>query len=186
MEFLNVIFIAFALSIDAFSVSFAAGVGTKKQVFGKAAKLGVFCGGTQMAMAGLGYGAGQTFRAYVAAFGNWVAFVLLIVVGLKMIYGAVHPKKIERDVFDMSELVLLSFALVTSIDALAVGISFSFLSIAILFPGLIIGLVAFLMSFLGVFLGYKSGKLFGNKIEILGGLILILTGIRILMQNSPG
>lgn len=103
-----------------------------------------------------------------------------------MVYEAVHLEAVEQSASDMNGFTLLGLSIATSIDALAVGISFSFLKLAILLPVLIIGIVTFSMSFLGVLLGNKFGRLFEKKIELLGGVILIGIGIKILLEHIVG
>ncbi len=183
MDILSIVFIAFALSMDAFAVSIASGVIIRRQQLRKAVTFGLMFGGFQMLMPVLGYGAGRTFRSHIMAFDHWIAFGLLLAIGVKMIYEALRMEAIERSAPEMTGFALLGLSIATSIDALAVGISFSFLSVAILLPVLIIGVVTFGMSFMGVLLGNKFGGLFEKKIEILGGIILIGIGVKILLEH---
>jgi putative Mn2+ efflux pump MntP len=183
MDILTIFFIAFALTMDAFAVSIASGVIIRRQKIRKAVTFGVMFGGFQMLMPVIGYGAGHTFRSYITAFDHWIAFGLLLAIGIKMIYEALRLETIEQSVSGLNGFSLLGLSIATSIDALAVGISFSFLEVAILLPILIIGVVTFGMSFLGVLLGNKFGGLFEKKIEILGGIILIGIGIKILLEH---
>ena len=183
MDILSIVFIAFALAMDAFAVSLASGVIMKKQKIRKAVTFGVMFGGFQMVMPVLGYGAGNTFRTQITSFDHWIAFGLLLGIGAKMIYEALRMEDIERSAPEMTVLALLGLSIATSIDALAIGISFSFLNVAILLPVLIIGVVTFGMSFSGVLLGNRFGGLFEKKIEILGGAVLIGIGIKILLEH---
>lgn len=183
MDMLTIFFIAFGLSMDAFAISVASGVIIKKQKIRNAVTFGVMFGGFQMLMPVIGYGTGCAFHQYITAFDHWVAFGLLFAIGIKMIYEAVHLEAVERSVVDMNAFVLLGLSIATSIDALAAGISFSFLNLNILPPVLVIGAVTFIMSFFGVILGNKFGGLFEKKIEILGGLVLIGIGIKILLSH---
>ena len=184
MDIPSLVCIAFALSMDAFAVSVASGVIIKRQQIRKAVTLGLMFGGFQMFMPLIGYSAGRTFRSYITTFDHWIAFALLLAIGVKMIYEASRMEAIERSGPDMTGLALLGLSIATSIDALAVGISFSFLNVSILLPSLMIGVVTFGMSFAGVFLGNKFGGLFEKKIEILGGVILIGIGIKILLEHT--
>ncbi len=126
----------------------------------------------------------MSFRNYIAAYDHWIAFGLLAGIGLRMIYEA---RRLEDD--KPSELVmtggrLLLFSIATSIDALAVGLSFAILNIVIFTPALIIGFVTGGMSHAGIILGRKVGHLFEGKIEIIGGIILILIGLKILLEHT--
>lgn len=186
MNILTIFFIAFALAMDAFAVSVASGVIIRSQKIKKALVIGAMFGGFQMFMPVIGYGAGYTFRLYITAFDHWIAFGLLVAIGIKMIYEAMRLEVIKQSALEISGFRLLGLSIATSIDALAVGVSFSFLKVAIFLPVLIIGAVTFSTSFLGVLLGNKFGGLFKKKIEILGGLILVVIGIKILLEHVKG
>lgn len=183
MELSNILLIAFGLAMDAFAVAVASGVIIKRQRLRRAVVFGVMFGGFQMLMPVAGYGAGCAFRAYIAAFDHWIAFGLLSAVGLKMIYEALRMEEMERTEPAMTGLVLLGLSIATSIDALAVGISFAVLHIALLFPVVIIGAVTFCMSFSGFLFGNKFGSLLEKKAEIAGGLVLVGMGIKILIEH---
>jgi putative Mn2+ efflux pump MntP len=133
----------------------------------------------------IGWFLGMQFEKYIAAFDHWVAFALLVFVGGKMIVEAVKAESTETDCsndhLDYKELFILAIA--TSIDALAVGISFAFLEARILTSVLIIGLTTFGLSYLGVALGNRFGSRFKGKAELAGGIILILIGIKILLEH---
>lgn len=186
MNVLTIFFIAFALAMDAFAVSVASGITIRRQKIRKAVIFGAMFGGFQMFMPVIGYGAGYSFRLYITAFDHWIAFGLLMAIGLKMIYETVRLEVIEQSASEINGFRLLGLSIATSIDALAVGISLSFLKVAILLPVLIIGAVTFSTSFLGVLLGNKFGGLYKKKIEILGGIILIGIGIKILLEHVNG
>ena len=135
----------------------------------------------------IGYLVGNTFAKKIQAYDHWIAFILLLYIGGKMIVDAIKEWK-EKDIvdemdppIDYKELTLMAIA--TSIDALAVGITFAFLKINIIKPVIIIGLLTFSLSFLGVFIGNKFGARFKDKAQILGGVILILIGIKILIEH---
>ena len=186
MNFFLVIAVALALAMDAFAVSVGISLNsetiTKRQTLRLASHFGLF----QFMMPLLGWYAGQNILArYIEPFDHWVAFGLLAVIGGKMIYesfkGGKKIKDTKADPTKGASLLVLSVA--TSIDALAVGLSLAALQVAILYPAIIIGLVAFFMAVLGVNIGPFFGRIIGKRAELLGGLILILIGIKILLDH---
>ncbi len=177
--------IAFGLAMDVFAVS--AGISlnlrgtTQRQTLRLALHFGLF----QFMMPILGWLAGLGILVYIQAFDHWVAFGLLVFIGGKMLYesfgkGRRDDKKSTDPTKGLS-LFLLSFA--TSIDALAVGLSLAAIQVAILYPAVIIGLVAFLMTVLGTKIGPAAGQIAGKRAEFLGGVILILIGIKVLADH---
>ncbi len=183
MDIASVLFIALGLAMDAFAVSIASGVIIKRQKVKKALTFGVMFGGFQMVMPVIGWGAGHTFRSLILNIDHWIAFGLLVAIGIKMIYEAVRIERVERAEKAMTGFILLGLSVATSMDALAVGLSFAFLRVWIIFPAIVIGIMTFIMSFIGIFLGSRYGELFEEKIEIIGGAILILIGVRILLSH---
>lgn len=178
--------IALGLSMDAFAVSIASGAGMKKLEIKNALKMGVFFGGFQAMMPVIGWLAGVGMKSFIAGVDHWVAFGLLTLVGGKMIYEALKNNAKEKRgtgnrPFDTG--ILLMLAVATSIDALAVGVTFSVLSVSILLPVVIIGLTTFALSVAGVRIGAKGGHFFENKMELLGGLILLGIGLKILLEH---
>ena len=131
----------------------------------------------------LGWLAGIGLKQYVEAYDHWIAFGLLVFIGGKMIYEAIWIEEVEKKCDPLNLYVLLGLAVATSIDALAVGITFAFLKIAIITPAIVIGVITFLISFSGVYLGRGIGSRLGSKMEIFGGLILIGIGVKILLQH---
>ena len=183
MEFLTIIFIAVGLAMDAFAVSVVSGSLFKKLNVRHALQIAVFFGGFQALMPIIGSLAGLTVRDHIADYDHWIAFGLLAVVGGKMIYESFKMKP-ERQNFDPSSIaVLFMLSIATSIDALAVGFTISFIKISIIISAAVIGLVTFILSYCGVFIGKKFGHFFENKIEIAGGIILICIGLKILIQD---
>lgn len=182
MSLITIIFIAFGLAMDAFAVSISNGLNLKKFNINFAIKLGVFFGGFQALMPILGYLASLSIRDYIAKFDYWIAFILLTLIGSKMIYEAFVIDE-NKDKKELSFYMLIILSIATSIDALAVGVSLTFLKVNIMAPAVIIGIITFFMSFLGVLIGSKFGKFFENKIEILGGIILIGIGLKILLEH---
>ncbi len=170
MDFISIIFLAVGLSMDAFSVSITRGL-TLKCNIKYALIIALFFGGFQALMPVLGWFSGIQLQSIVSTLAPWIAFILLLGIGLKMIYESVFTS--EEDVckvFSLRELLILSIA--TSIDAFAVGVTFAILNTPIITPIIVIGLITFVLSFIGVYIGKNVGHLFENKIEIFGGLIL--------------
>ena len=120
----------------------------------------------------------------ISGIDHWIAFALLSLIGGKMLFEAIKRKDREEKADPSSGYVLLTLSVATSIDALAVGVGFSFLRVVILFPAVVIGIVPFVMSFFGVYLGDRFGQYFGSKIEIVGGLILIGIGVKTLLEHT--
>jgi len=182
MSIPTIIFIAIGLSMDALAVSVASGFTITRLRIRHAVRIALFFGGFQSIMPILGWLAGSSLQKFIAGFDHWVAFGLLCFIGGKMIYES--TKMAEREKIDPLKLhVLLVLAVATSIDALAVGLSLSFLNVAIIMPSVIIGVVTFAVSFTGVYIGRKFGHFFESKLEVAGGLILIAIGIKILIEH---
>lgn len=183
-EIITVLGIAVGLAMDAFAVSVASGY-TVKNMCSRCALRMAFCfGAFQAFMPLLGYLAGNTLAGYLVEYDHWVAFVLLVLIGGKMIYESFKIEEVEKKVQDPScpvTLVVLSIA--TSIDALAVGVTLSLITEHIYITVIVIGLITFFLSYIGYVIGKKMGHFFENKIEIIGGLILIAIGIKILISH---
>ncbi|OGH41923.1 MAG: hypothetical protein A3H79_03875 [Candidatus Levybacteria bacterium RIFCSPLOWO2_02_FULL_36_8b] len=183
MDIINIVLIGLGLSMDAFAVSVGNGINIKAEKFKNALKAGVFFGIFQAFMPLIGWSVGINLKSFISSFDHWVAFGLLVLIGLKMIH---ESSKLNRDKSknNLSSIkVLFMLAIVTSLDALIVGVSFAFINIPILTAAIIIGIITFTISFIGVFAGNRFGALFGKKAEIIGGLILILIGTKILLQH---
>jgi len=183
MNIITVIFIALGLAMDAFAVSVASGFQIKQQHLRHAMRIALFFGGFQALMPVTGWFAGISVRNFIMGFDHWIAFGLLFFIGVKMIYESKKLTPVEKTMNASNIYVLLVLAVATSIDALAVGLSLSFLKIAILTPALIIGFITFLLSFAGVYIGKRFGHFFESKLEVIGGLILIGIGIKILIGH---
>jgi manganese efflux pump family protein len=184
MDLIVLIGIAVGLSMDALAVSVANGVMIKKLHVRHAFRIAFSFGFFQAIMPLIGWAAGITFSTYIKSIDHWVAFGLLVVVGGRMIWESISSSKKDeaaKNCLHFPTLLILSIA--TSIDALAVGVSFAFLDITIWFPILVIGLITFVICFIGVILGNKLGPFFGNKLGIIGGLVLIGIGIEILVEH---
>ncbi len=185
MGFWTVFVIAVGLSMDAFAVSVANGCRIKQVTLRDALRPGWWFGGFQMLMPILGWLGGLALRDLIQSFSHWVVFGLLVFVGGKMLVEAVHGGEHEDECAEerRSTRDMLILAVATSIDALAVGLSLSVLHVSIWWPALLIGVVTFVFSLAGTLLGCSIGQLVKNKAEILGGLVLIGIGIRILVQG---
>lgn len=172
------------LAMDAFSVSVSDGILLGQAKPGQTLKIAFFFGAFQFIMPVIGYAAGSTFAGIIEAFDHWVAFMLLALIGGKMIYEAITGKEEQTEVKNpLAFKTLLLLAIATSIDALAVGVTFATISSPVFLCSAIIGVVTFFISAAGVLLGSKCGDLFGNKAEIAGGVILILIGLKILIEH---
>jgi manganese efflux pump family protein len=182
MNFIIILLIAVGLAMDACFVSITKGMVDKTNVK-NALIIALFFGGFQAFMTIAGWILGLPLQEIVSTYAPWIAFILISIVGIKMIYESFSE---EEDIdegknnFSLKEITLLAIA--TSIDAFVVGISFALLNTPIIQPAIIIGIVAFILSFIGVYIGKRLGHLFGKEIEILGGIILILIGISILIR----
>jgi len=179
---LTLLLIGVSLSMDAFAISVTAGLTLKRSRLASALKIGLFFGGFQALMPFLGFIAGVNLRHFIGGIDHWIAFFLLSFIGGKMIYEAFKIDEAgKKDLLGTLTLFILSVA--TSIDAFAVGLSFAFLKVAILKPVVIIGCTTFAICFCGLLIGKKAGHFFESKIEIIGGLILIGIGLKILIQH---
>lgn len=179
---LTLLAIAFGLAMDAFSVSVASGTTVRSNRGNEAFKIAFSFGAFQAFMPMLGWLAGVKILDFISGVDHWLAFALLILVGCKMIYESAKPENCaEKRSLGFFTLLILSIA--TSIDALAVGLSFALLKVSIITPIIVIGTVTFTLSFLGATLGCRIKSLLSNKIEILGGVILIVIGFKILIEH---
>ncbi len=176
---MQVFLIAISLAMDAFAVALCKGLEMKRINYKYSSILAISFGVFQALMPLIGWGIGRNFAKYITSIGHWVSFVLLIFVGGKMIQESMENKEANKFCFDIKEIFILAFA--TSIDALAVGITFAFNEINLIKAILCIGLIAFILSFIGVIIGNKFGTKHRNKAEIVGGSILIFLGCKFLI-----
>ena len=183
MELLTIIFIALGLAMDAFAVSVVTGSIYKKLRLSHALRMAFFFGAFQAVMPLIGSLAALSFKNAIEGFDHWVAFGLLALIGVKMIYESFRITGIEDRPDPASLAVVLVLAVATSIDALAVGITLSLITSYIIFACFFIGLVTLILSYIGCMLGQRIGHFFENKIEIAGGVILIAIGLKILLQH---
>ncbi|MGQ9623866.1 MAG: manganese efflux pump MntP [Candidatus Bathycorpusculaceae bacterium] len=181
MDALTLLAIAISLALDAFSVSIASGIETKNQKRSVALKMATSFGAFQAIMPLIGWFAGLELLNLISGFDHWAAFIILGVIGLRMIYEAIKQEKPQKKQLNLYTLLFLSVA--TSIDALAAGLSFAFLKISIFMAITVIGAVTFTLSFFGASFGTKLGDTFSNKLAVAGGLILIIIGIKIVIEH---
>jgi putative Mn2+ efflux pump MntP len=184
MDFLTILAIALGLSFDTFAVSLSYGVVRNSILFRQAirvaAVLALFQGGLTVA----GYFLGSIISNALKATDHWIALGLLVFLGTKMIYEGLKKTKDDGSKDFGSTIILLTIAFGTSIDAFAIGISFALLNVKIWESGILIGAVTFLASMTAIRIGKSAGERLGNKVEIIGGLILIAIGIKIFLEHS--
>jgi len=181
MDFLDIFMIGVGLSMDAFAVSVCKGLSVKKVTWKNVLTCAVYFGGFQALMPTIGYLLGANFASLVDAVDHWIAFVMLAVIGGNMIRESFGEEELDDD-FSMPTMIGLAVA--TAIDALAVGVSFSFMKGVVLLPAVtIIGCTTFVIAGAGVLLGHKFGARLGSRAEMIGGIILIIIGLRILING---
>ena len=182
MNYLEIILISIGLGMDAFAVAVCKGLAMKHGNSKKGAIIAVYFGVFQSLMPLIGFLLGMRFEKAIQSIDHWIAFILLSVIGINMIKESVKrdDEKINDDVSFKTMIIL---AIATSIDALAVGVTFAFLQVKIFSSILTIGIITFFMSYIGVKIGNKFGDKLKNKSEIVGGIILIFMGIKILLDH---
>ena len=183
MKLWTILFIAVGLAMDAFAVSVVTGSVYKEFKLRHALRMALFFGAFQAVMPIIGFLAGLGLMGYIAPYDHWIAFALLSFVGGKMIYESFRIEAAERDRNPANLAVLLILSFATSIDALAVGITLSLLEAPITLAVTIIGLITFALSYTGVFIGKRFGHFFESKVEIIGGLILVAIGVKIVIEH---
>ena len=185
MGIIGLLLIAFSLSFDSFAVSVCSGLSLcrKHLKITDALKISLTLGIFQGLMPALGWFLGFAIKGYIEKADHWIAFGLLTFLGAKMIIEGRIPVKDKKIKNPTQWRVIIPMAIATSIDAFAVGISFSFFYKNILFPALLIGLITIGVSLTGIYMGRKAGSKFAGKAEIAGGLILIIIGLKILIEH---
>lgn len=183
MNHLTTVLLGFGLAADAFVVSISSGIFIKHIKINKALKIALFFGAFQAIMPLIGWLCAVSFKASLSGIDHWIAFILLSCIGGKMIYESTKCDEEEKKFNPLDTYTLIGLAIATSIDALAVGVSFAFLQDSIIFAVANIGFITFCLCLLGVFIGNKCGNCFGNKVEIAGGAILIFIGSKILFEH---
>ena len=182
MNYIELLLISIGLSMDAFAVSVCKGISMKKMDWKKAIIIGLYFGVFQAIMPMIGYILGSGFEHIVTNIDHWIAFILLLIIGINMIKDSFEDEndKISGDI-SFKNMLILSIA--TSIDALAVGITFAFLKVRIILSVLLIGITTFIFSAMGTKIGNKFGCKYEKKSQVLGGIILIILGIKILLEH---
>lgn len=184
MSTLSLFILAAALSMDAFAVSVCKGLAMKRVSVKNALIIGLWFGGFQALMPAIGYLLGTQFNQYITSIDHWIAFVLLSFIGISMIKEAISTKDEEEETnSSLSVKTMFLLAVATSIDALAVGVTFAFLKVQIIPAVSFIGTITFLLSIVGVKVGNVFGTRYKAKAEIAGGIILILIGVKILLEH---
>lgn len=181
MSSLELFLIAVGLSMDAFAVSICKGLSVRRLQFKHVLLAGLYFGGFQALMPALGYLLGVQFEHLIVSIDHWIAFVLLLIIGGKMVQESRAEEENLDDDFSVKAMLVLAIA--TSIDALAMGVTFAFLRVDIVTAVLFIGCITFLFSAAGIKIGHVFGSRYKSKAELVGGLILILMGCKILLEH---
>lgn len=182
MSILTLFVLSLGLAMDAFAVSVCKGLAIQKLTWKKAAIVGIWFGGFQALMPTMGYVMGIQFKDKITTIDHWIAFILLSIIGINMIREALSQNEEEAD-DSLSIRAMFVLAVATSIDALAVGITFAFLEVNILAAAAAIGVITFIASMIGVKIGNVFGTKYKSKAELAGGIILILLGLKILFEH---
>ena len=183
MGLFEIIFIGIGLAMDAFAVSVCKGLSLKKVSLKRSCTIAGYFGAFQAIMPTLGFMFGGAFQGLIINYDHWVAFILLAIIGIKMIKDAIADLNDDEKNDDISVKTMLILAIATSIDALAVGVTFSVFKIDILKAVSIIGIVTFVLSLIGVKIGKRFGDKLERKAEVFGGIILIIIGVKILIEH---
>lgn len=183
MEFFELLLIGIGLAMDAFAVSICKGLKMHEIKYKDTCVIGLFFGGFQAIMPFIGYYLGTSFEKYITSIDHWIAFVLLAFIGGKMAYESFEKDEDDNKEYKFDIKELFALAVATSIDALAVGITFAFLKVNIVEAVAVIGIVTFLISVVGVIIGNHFGSKYKNKAEFIGGVILVLIGLKILLEG---
>ncbi len=183
MSLFELILLAIGLSMDAFAVAICKGLALRVARWKHALLVGLWFGGFQALMPLIGYFLGSRFAEAISAYDHWIAFALLALIGLSMIREALGKEEAEKTGASLAVKTMLLLAVATSIDALAVGVTFAFLSVRIIPAVCLIGCITFALSALGVKLGGVFGMKYKARAELAGGIILILLGVKILLEH---
>jgi manganese efflux pump family protein len=183
MDFITLLLIAIGLTFDTFAVSISTGLVANNIRFWQATKVATVLAFFQALMPLIGWFIGSQLKLLIAEYDHWVAFGLLTAIGLKMILESFKKEENSKNFDPFKPMVLVGMAIATSIDALIVGVSFALIDVNIVLSVGIIGFATYVVAMLGMLFGKNAGKWFGKKMEILGGLILIGIGIKILMEH---
>lgn len=182
MDLITLFLLAIGLCFDTFAVSVSSGLIRKEILFWQAVRIAFFLAIFQAIMPVFGWLGGITIRSWIEPFDHWVALGILTILGVKMLLES-QKNSNDKNIDPLDIKVIISMALATSIDALAVGISFAIIEVNMFLAVIIIGSVTFIASMLGILFGKKTGSHFGQKMEIIGGIILIVIGIKIVIEH---
>ena len=183
-NFISILLIAIGLAADCFAVALSGGISNKNLSWPQWLRVAFSFGFFQAMMPVLGWLAGRTVVEYIEDYDHWIAFGLLVIIGGRMLWEAFRPEDEEANRNDISKgLVLITLSIATSIDALAVGLSFAFLEVNIGLASGTIGIVAFIATIIGFLVGQRAARIIGKRAEMLGGFILIAIAIRILVSH---
>ena len=180
MNALDILLISIGMAMDSFAVSVCKGLSIRKAGIPEGVKCGIYFGGFQALMPVIGYYLGRLFADLIVKIDHWIAFILLLFIGLQMIRESRETENVD-DRMDVKTMLILAVA--TSIDALTIGITLAFINVNIWIVVTSIGVVTFMFSLVGVLIGRKVGSMLGNKAKIIGGLILIYLGTKILLEH---
>ena len=182
MGIIELILLSIGLGMDAFAVSVCKGISMKKMNWKKACIIGLYFGGFQAIMPVIGYFFGSSFESIITNIDHWIAFILLAIIGAKMIQEAFQKEEEEYNE-DISVKTMIVLSIATSIDALAVGITFAFLKVNLLLAITLIGTITVILSVIGTKIGNRFGDKYKSKAELAGGIILIIIGLKILLEH---
>ena len=182
MEVTELLLLSVGLAMDAFAVSICKGISMKKMNWKKAIIIGLYFGGFQALMPTIGFFLGSAFQSLITNIDHWIAFILLAIIGGGMIKESFEEDSENRN-DDVSFKTMILLAIATSIDALAVGITFAFLKVNLILAVSLIGIITFIIAVLGTKIGNRFGDKYERKAEIVGGVILILLGLKILLEH---
>lgn len=182
MTIISIFIIAISLALDSFSVSVANGIKHKHPSIKDAFKVALFFGGFQAFMPLIGWFIGSSLQGFISSFTPWVAFILLSIIGGKMIHESFQKSDEKEKINLLNNKTLLMLSIATSIDALAVGVTLGLIQLPLIISVSVIGIVTFLLCLMGFLLGKKLGSFFEGKVEIIGGIVLVLIGTKILIE----
>ena len=183
-DFISIFLIAIGLSADCFAVALSSGISKKNHSWPPRLRVSFSFGLFQALMPVLGWLVGRTVVEFIADYDHWVAFALLLIVSGRMLWESFRPERSQDKEVDITKgILLITLSIATSIDALAVGLSFAFLKVNIAMASLTIGAVAFLVTTIGFVVGKRESKIIGKRAEALGGIILLAIAIRILLNH---
>ena len=182
MDILEIIAIGIGLAMDSFAASICKGLSIKKMSPKKIFLIAFYFGIFHLGMPVIGYFLGTTFSSYANRIDHWIAFILLAFIGIRMIISSFSKKK-SKHTDDTSFKQMFALVIATSIDALAIGVTFAFFETNIILSASIIGVITFVLSTIGVTIGHKFGGKLGKKAELAGGVILVMIGLKILLEH---